>query len=130
MKLPIGVYVVCQAFAEATKPVTFTFREEKYEALPGVNAFACLDDLADIPLQAPEVPFCGYGDTPVVLIPAGIYKAGPGKVHRFRTYMPCAMTILGENVGIDPNGPDLRTAAPRREESVIKGSFYFGCIAM
>ena len=130
MKLPIGVYVVCQAFAEATEPVTFAFREEKYEALPGVNAFASLDDLSDIPLQAPEAPFCGYGDTPVVLIPAGIYKAGPGKVHRFRTYMPCAMTILGENVGIDPNGPDLRTAAPRREESVIKGSFYFGCIAM
>ena len=130
MQLPIGVYVVSQAFAEATETVTFTFQGIAYEAQPGVNAFCYLEDLCDLSLQAPVEPFCGYGDTPVVLIPAGVYKAAPGQIHKFRTYLPCAMAILGENAGVNPNGPDLRTEAQRREETVIKGSFYFGCIAM
>ena len=130
MQLPIGIYAVSQSFEGAEGTVTFSFRETEYEAQLGVNAFASLEDLADVSLVPPAQPFCGYGDTPVVLMPAGIYKAGPGRVYRFRTYMPCALAILGENVGCSPNGADLRSPAPRREESVIKGSFYYGCIGM
>jgi len=130
MKLPVGVYAVSQAFAEAEGVVRFSFRDQCYEAEMGVSAFCYLEELKEAALQLPEVPFCGYGDTPVVLLPAGLYKAGTVKESRFRTYMPCAITLLGENAGISPNETDLRTAAARREETVVKGFFYFGCIAM
>ena len=130
MKLPKGVYAISQIFEATEGVVSFSFRGESYEAEKGVNAFASLEDLSDVFPVPPAQPFCGYGDTPVVLMLAGIYKAGPGRVHRFRTYMPCALTILGENAGISPNEADLRTAAQRREETVIKGSFYYGCIGM
>lgn len=130
MQLPVGVYVISQNFEGAEGTVTFHFHGVSYEAEVGANAFAYLEALCDISLQTPETPFCGYGDTPVVLMPAGLYKAGTLKESRFRTYLPCAMTILGENAGISPNGPDLRTEGVRREETVLEGAFYFGCIAM
>lgn len=130
MKLPKGVYAVSQSFEGAEGSVSFSFRGESYEAQMGKNAFCYLEDLVNLPLSGPDAAFCGYGDTPVVIMPAGVYKAGTLKESRFRTYLPCAMAILGENAGVSPNAADLRTAALRREETVIKGSFYFGCIAM
>ncbi len=130
MKLPIGVYAVSQSFENAQDTVCFTFQGISYEAQPGINAFSYLEELSKAALQPPEQPFCGYRDVPVVILPAGVYKAGTLQESRFRTYLPCAVAILGENAGISPNASDLRTAAPRREETVISGSFYCGCIAM
>ena len=130
MKLPVGVYAVSQSFEGAEGSVEFVFCGITYQAQVGVNAFAYLEHLSNISLQAPEVPFCGYSDVPVVILPAGVYKIGTIKESRFRTYLPCAMAILGENAGITPNGLDLCTPAFRNEESVVHGSFYFGCIAL
>lgn len=130
MKLPVGVYAVSQSFEGLEGTVEFMFRGMSCQAEMGINAFCYLEELNDAALQPPEQPFCGYSDVPVVIIPVGVYKIGTVKETRFRTYMPCAMAILGENAGITPNGPDLRTPALRNEESVILGFFYFGCIAM
>ena len=130
MQLPVGVYVVSQSFEGAEGAVTFTFQGVSYEAQVGVNAFPYLENLCDVALQAVQTSFCGYQNMPVILMPAGLYKAGTLKETRFRTYMPCAIAILGENAGISPNGPNLRSEGPRREETVIKGAFYFGCIAL
>lgn len=131
MKLPIGIYAVSADFLEQTGEVSFVFQGVTYEAVMGVNAFAYLEEMIQAPLEKPEQPFCGYSDTPIVIIPAGVYKIGSQPYLRFRTYMPCAITILGENAGISPNGPDLRTVNPqRRAESVIQANFYYGCIAM
>lgn len=94
-------------------------------------AFCYLEELTDAALQAAQQPFCGYQGIPVVIMPAGLYKIGTVKESRFRTHLPCAMAILGENAGISPNCDDLRTANPaRQEETVVQGSFYFGCIAL
>ncbi len=130
MKLPAGVYVVSEIFDNKTGTVEFVFRGQTYTAQVGRNAFSSLDQLTALELEAPVAPFCGYGDTPVVLIPAGVLPLGnaPEKAAKFNTFMPCAVTILGENVGISPNGTDLRTPAARAEESILQGSFYFGCI--
>lgn len=130
MKLPIGVYVVSQSFENTQDTVHFTFQGISYEAQLGINAFSYLEELSKASLCAPEQPFCGYSDVPVVIMPAGLYKAGTLQESRSRTYLPCAMAILGENAGITPNGPDLRTPALRNEETVILGSFYFGRIAL
>lgn len=130
MQLPVGVYAVCQSFAQTGEPVTFSFQGQEYSAEVGRNAFAYLEDLENATLIPADKSFCGYRDVPVIIMPAGIYKAGTLQPSRFRTYLPCEMAILGENAGIRPNGADLRTAAPRREETVIRGSFYFGCIAL
>ena len=67
MQLPIGIYAVSQSFEGAESAVSLTFQGVTYEATLGKNAFCCLDDLCDASLVAPEAPFCGYGDTPVVL---------------------------------------------------------------
>lgn len=130
MQLPIGVYAVSQSFEGAEGSVQFIFRGLTYEAQLGVNAFVYLEDLSQADLQAPEMPFYGYGDVPVVILPTGVYKIGTVRETRFRTYLPCAMAILGENAGITPNGLDLRSPALRNEESVIQGFFYFGCVAL
>ena len=130
-KLPYGVYAVNQTFTEGT--VTVTFRDEAYEAEVGVNAFPNLETLVYADLQDAAEPFFGYCGQPVVLLTAGfcrIGEAGQTKEERFRTRFPKAVALLGENVGINPNEADLRTAAPRREESVIEGSYYFGTIAI
>lgn len=130
MLLPKGVYVVSQSFAEQPEQVEFTFQKKTYQAHLGENAFVNLEDLANKELQKPERPFLGYEDTPVVLMPSGLYKIGQVPKSFFRTYMPCAITLLGENAGVSPNGADLRTAAERAEETVIRGSFYYGTIAI
>lgn len=132
MKLPTGIYVASAEFAEKTGAVCFMFQGETYEAQVGVNAFSGMDDLVKAPLVKPEAPFLGYGDTPVILVPAGILPVGnsPVKEERFRTVFPCAVAVLGENAGISPNGADLRTPGCRREESVLQGSFYFGNLAV
>ena len=130
MQLPVGVYAVSQCFDGTEGAVEFTFQGVSYEAQVGTNAFPHLENLCDVALQAVQSSFCGYENMPVVLMPAGLYKAGTIRETRFRTYLPCAMAILGENAGLSPNGPDLRSEGQRREETVIKGSFYFGCIAL
>ena len=132
MKLPVGVYAVSAEFADKTGSVEFRFKDETYEAQMGVSAFSSLDELAKQPLIAPETPFCGYGETPVVLVLAGILPVGtsPVREEKFRTVFPCAVAILGENAGVSPNGADVRTPTKRRSESVLQGSFYFGCIAL
>lgn len=132
MKLPVGIYVVSAEFADKSGKVSFTFRDVCYEAQIGENAFSNMDQLVKQDLVPVQAPFMGYADRPVVLIPAGVLPIGNSKIReeRFRTFFPCAVVILGENAGIDPNGADLRTPAKRRPESVIEGSFYFGCIAM
>jgi len=131
MKLPVGVYAVSQSFEGAETAVDFTFQGVTYQAQPGVNAFCYLEELTDAALQAAQQPFCGYQGIPVVILPAGLYKIGTVRESRFRTQLPCAMAILGENAGVSPNCDDLRTANPaRQEETVIQGSFYFGCIAL
>ena len=131
MKLPAGIYAVSTQFLEQTGEVTFTFKGTTYEAVMGVNAFAYLEEMTQAPLQKAESPFCGYEGTPIVVIPAGIYKIGDQPYMNFRCYMPCAITILGENAGISPNSTDLRTPNPdRKEESVVQANFYYGCIGM
>lgn len=132
MKLPVGIYAVSADFADKTGTVFFTFRDVCYEAQIGYNAFSDMDQLVKQDLVPVQAPFMGYDGRPVVLVPAGILPIGKSKIReeRFRTFFPCATVILGENAGIDPNGEDLRTPAKRRPESVIEGSFYFGCIAM
>ena len=133
-QLPKGVYCVSEAFAEKEGKVYFSFQDDTYEAQLGENAFSCFEDLITQPLTVPQMPFCGYQDTPVILLPAGLYRAyahAATKEEGLRTYFPCAVTVLGENVGISPNGWDLRTENPgRRAESVIEGNFYFGCLAI
>ena len=132
MKLPVGIYAVSKEFAGKTGPVSFTFRDVRYEAQIGENAFSDMDQLVKHSLLPVLVPFMGYSGRPVVLIPAGILPVGESEIRaeRSRTFFPCAAVILGENAGIDPNENDLRTPAKRRPESVVQGSFYFGCLAM
>ena len=131
MKLPVGIYVVSQEFLEQSGTVSFTFKGVAYEAQMGVNAFVYLEELSQTQLEKPAEPFCGYSDTPIVILPAGVYKIGNKPYMCFRTYMPCALTILGENAGVSPNSADLRTPNPdRKEESVVQANFYYGCIAM
>lgn len=131
MNLPVGVYVVSAAFEGQTDTVHFTFKGIQYDAHININAFSTLEDMIGAPLVCPSAPFCGYGDTPVVILPTGIYRMGLIKETRRRTLMPCAITLLGENAGISPNGDDLRTPNPRwRNDSVLEGSFYFGTIGM
>lgn len=133
-ELPRGVYCVFEAFEQAEGAVEFIFRDQTYRAVKGENAFACVEDLIAAPMECPAKPFFGYKDTPVILFPAGQYRAyahANTKETRLRTYFPCAVTVLGENVGISPNGEDLRGENPqRRPESVIVGNFYFGCFAI
>ena len=113
MQLPVGVYAVSQCFDGTEGAVEFTFQGVSYEAQVGVNAFPYLENLCDVALQAVQASFCGYENMPVVLMPAGLYKAGTIKETRFRTYLPRAMAILGENAGLSPNGPDLRSEGQR-----------------
>ena len=130
LQLPLGVYAVDQNFEELSGQVAVQFQGQEYSAEIGRNAFPYLENLQDISLVPVTDAFCGYRDMPVVIMPAGLYKSGTLKPSRFRTYLPCQMAILGENAGISPNKEDLKTAADRREETVIQGSFYFGCIAL
>jgi len=130
-KLPLGVYAVSEAFLEGC--VSFTFKNETYQATVGENAFPNLETLSEQPLLISDTPVCGYAGTPIVLIPSGVLhigNAGKTKEERARTRFSQAITILGENAGISPNGTDLRTPALRAEESVIKSSFYFGSLHM
>jgi len=134
MKLPRGVYCVSEAFEQAAGTVEFSFRDQRYQAKMGENAFACVEELIAAELEMPEKAFFGYQDAPVILFPAGVYRAyahATTKETRLRTYFPQAVTILGENVGISPNADDLREGNPlRRTESVIVGNFYCGCFAI
>lgn len=131
MKLPIGVYAFSEDFAEKEGIVSFVFKGVEYEAEINVNAYANLEVLKNIDFEKPVEPFCGYCDTPVIIMPAGLYHIGrgPEKADKFRTFFPCAVTILGENAGVSPNGADLRTPTWTKE-SVVEGSFYFGAFAM
>ena len=131
MHLPKGVYVVYKPIKYGE--TTVTFRGETYEIIPGVNGFYCFEELVRSEMVSVDKPFMGYSNMSVVLVPAGIVPTGDwGKVNadRFRIYFPCEAAILGENAGINPNEKDLRTAAKRREESIVQGSIYFGSLAM
>ena len=123
-----------EAFAQQEGAVSFSFQGCDYEAQIGKNAFHSMEQLITQPLTPPAEAFCGYRDTPVILLPAGVFRAfahAKTKEEGLRTYFPCAVTILGENAGISPNGENLSDANPhRREESVVLGSFYFGCFAI
>jgi len=129
-QLPLGVYAVSEAFVEGK--VNFVFQEESYEAEVGKNAFFNLDALVKAELVPAEDSFCGYRDLPVVLMVAGTCNLGKGetKEEKKRTRFPRPVAMLGENAGVSPNLADLRTAAPRREESVLVGSHYYGTIAL
>lgn len=128
-QLPVGVYAVSRSFPDAT---AVTFRGVTYAVTPGVNAFRYMEELAQAQLQCVQAPFLGHEAMPVIIIPAGELPIGTKgtAAQRFRTYLPRAVAILGENAGISPNGPDLRTPAERRPESVLQGSFYFGAVAL
>lgn len=137
MQLPIGVYVVSSAFRGKTETVDFLFKGIRYEAQMGINAFYRMEDFVrSAPWQSAAEAFCGYVDTPILLLPAGTYVSGTKqedvtRAERFLTAMPQAVAILGENAGISPNAPDLRTPNPKRgEESVIQGDRNFGAIGM
>ena len=131
MLLPTGLYVVSAAFTGQSDIVHFTFKETEYEAQIGVNAFDTFEAMVSAPLTCPEQPFCGYGDTPVILIPSGTYVMGLIKETRKRTLMPCPITLLGENAGISPNAEDLRSPNPLwQNDSILEGSFYFGTLGM
>jgi len=131
LTLPIGIYAVSPDFQDGQ--VTFTFKGETYQAVVGENAFPSLEQLSKQPLLSATESFFGYCGTPIVLMPIGICpfgKEGPSKEERFYTFFSQAITFLGENAGISPNGADLRSEGLRQEESVIKGSAYFGTIAL
>lgn len=132
MQLPIGVYVVAEAFGERTGTVTFLFQGQLYTAQIGVNAFSSLDDVSHASVEKVDAPFCAYEDMTIVIFPAGTYMLGTSdvRIEKFRTYFPYPVALLGENAGISPNEADLRTKAVRREESVLDGAFYFGTLAM
>lgn len=135
MQLPIGIYVVSAAF-QGKEKVSFLFKGQEYEAQVGQNAFYRVEDVTRADLQAAKEPFCGYVGMPILLFPRGVYEAGLAypdipTAERFCNYLPCAVTVLGENAGISPNGDDLRTPNPLwGEESVFQGSFYFGGIGV
>lgn len=132
MELPYGVYAVSADFKDCAGMAMFTFRDVQYQVRIGENAFENMDVLVTHPLEAAKEPFMGYTGRPVILVGAGALPMGNGNTNqeRFRTIFPQAAVILGENAGISPNETDLRTPAVRRPESVLKGSFYFGAIAM
>ena len=126
-QLPKGVYAVYKPIKYGETVVHF--RDEAYEIIPGVNGFYCFEELVRSEMVAVEESFLGYENMAVVIVPAGVLPVGDwGKTtqDRFRAFFPMATAILGENAGISPNEKDLRTPAPRREESVLQGSFYFG----
>lgn len=136
MQLPVGIYVISSAFAEKTGAVSFRFRGKDYPATVGVNAFSRLEDLVKVPLKAATEEFFGYCGTPILVFPAGTYCAGVSQPDVTReqllcNYMPQAVTMLGENVGIDPNGPDKRAQNPLwKEESVFLGRNFFGAFGI
>lgn len=137
MQLPVGVYVVSASFKENTGAVDFLFKGVRYEAQMGINAFYRTEDFVrSAPWQSATEAFCGYCGTPILLLPAGTYVAGTRqddipKAERFLTALPQAVTILGENAGISPNGADLRTPNPHwQNESVYKADRNFGAIGM
>lgn len=109
-QLPIGVYCVSPQM-----PETVTFRGETYSLTPE-NTFPSFEALVKIPLVPVAEEFCGYGyeENPIIIVPNGIVPIGEiGKVaERFRVVFPRAVTILGD------------------ENSVIQGSYYFGCLSM
>ena len=130
MQLPIGVYVVAEAFREQTGIVEFDFKETTYQATVGVNAFGTLEEFVAAPIRSAE-SFCGYENTPILILPKGVYLNGksPIKAERLRTWLP-ALTILGENAGVSPNGSDLRTPV-WAESSVLEGSsVYYGSLGI
>lgn len=134
MQLPLGVYVISPAFQEQTGTVSFCFQSTSYTAQAGINAFSRLEDLIKTPLHAATEAFLGYSGTPIFLFPAGTYLVplpGVSKEELLCNYLPCAVTILGENAGISPNGPDKRSPNPQRQtESVFAGSQYFGALGL
>ena len=136
MQLPVGVYVICPAFEGQTGEVCFRFQGKDYTGQLGENAFCWLEDLIQSPLKSASAPFLGYWGTPILLFPAGIYDAASPRPDvprsaQYCTYLPQAVTVLGENAGIDPNGPDKRTPNPSwGEDSVFLGSYYFGALGL
>ena len=136
MQLPIGIYVVSPSFTGKSGAVHFRFKGTDYQAVMGENAFFRMEDVTRADLRPAQTPFCGYMGTPILLFPAGVYEAGKEqpdcpRSERACNYLPQAVTILGENAGISPNGPELRSPNPLwGEESVYKGNFYFGGIGI
>jgi len=129
-KLPLGVYAVSEAFVGQVGEVIFCFRGRSYQGEVGVNAFGTMEEMAGVEKQAPEQTFEGTAyDVPVVLVPAGVYHFG--KV--LRSVQNQAITILGEQMGVSPNG-ETCVSEPNpqrnREESVLEGSFYYGALGI
>ena len=86
MQLPVGVYVVSSAFQGKDGGVSFIFKGVEYDAQMGKNAFYRMEDLIEQELAMPQEPFCGYGDTPIILFPAGVYEAGTQWSDKPRAY--------------------------------------------
>lgn len=136
MELPVGVYVVSAAFRGMQGAVSFPFKGTQYTAQMGKNAFYRTEDFVRADLCLPAESFCGYIGAPILLFPAGTYISGlkqedVSRAERFLTAMPRAVTILGENAGISPNGADLRSPNPNwKNESVFRADRNFGAIGM
>ena len=127
--LPKGIYVVSSDFFDREGDVAFTFRGVDYTATIGVNAFARFDHMCEHAHNAPCAPFHGRTfDTPVALVPAGVYKFKAGR--EFVTVkLTRPITMIGEAMGVSPNAPeDISLPNPQRsmEESILEGSLYFG----
>ena len=78
--LPEGIYVVSSDYFDKEGEVTFAFRCTTYTATIGVNAFARFYHMCEHAHRSPCAPFHGRTyDTPVALVPAGVYKFKAGR---------------------------------------------------
>lgn len=127
--LPLGVYAVSEEYREQEGEVVVEFRGERYTATVGVSAFGQLNQAIAAAEQIPAESFCGVNyDTPVILVPAGVYRALTGRPY-INILIERPITILGEAVGISPNHPeDMCKVNPARpvKESILQGRLYFG----
>lgn len=127
--------MVSEQFREVEdgQSVSFTFRGEEYSAVVGTTAFGHFDTMTQAADKTPSEPFCGRSfDTPVALVPAGTHTC-PSDRRFLPIMLHRAITILGEAMGVSPNAPeDISKVNPARicEESILRGSFYFGTLSV
>ena len=132
LPLPAGVCVLRDAYqeVEAGTEVVFTFRGKDYAATVGVNAFALIGDAPEALFDVKGVDFAGlHFDTAVVVFPAGVYTM-PRKISIPLPAHP--VTVIGENVGVNPNAKGLRRPNPawKLEGSMLTGKFYWGAFTL
>ena len=132
-ELPTGVYAFSSQFRNKSGEVSFTFRGTTYRATIGLNAFGHLDDLTKQATEIPTEPFCGNTyDTPVAIVTAGVHKV-PDSRDYLSVDLARPVTIVGEAMGVSPNDPtDVTRPNPARnmQESVLKGTTYYGIISL